>query len=198
MAYHFSGSRVAALDPHYTETAQRTTRVTREQCRALGEQFAVMMRREIDEAAHSCAELPEPKQLYKDLARGRDASAITFGAALVGLAISPTMTDRRFARFTLRVSSWLQSLRPRAVTTVMNAWMHELHAQATADISQAIAVTALERRDRGALDTAIAETASHIAAQQELLTALQRARRNLLAPVMARVTVDPAFSRVHQ
>jgi hypothetical protein len=194
----FSGSRVAAPVPHQIERQQRTAPVSREQCRSLGTQFVEMLRGEIDEAAHGCAQLPEPKQMYKDIARGRDASAVTFGAALVGLALSPDMTDRRFAKLSLRLVSWLQALRPRTAPSLMSAWADETHAQASADVSQALAVTAIERRDRGALDAAIAETASHIAAMQQLLAAMQMARRSLTAPVMTRVVVNAARSRVHQ
>ncbi len=198
MTYPATVARVAALAPQRIDGARRLAPLTRDECRTIGAQFVAFVREEIGEAARSCAEIPEPKQLVKDVKRGRDASDETIASALVALALCPTMTDRKFARFTRRVSSWLDGLRPRSAPSLMNAWAQATQLQATGDVTQALAVTAIERGDRAALDTAIAATAAHIAAESHLLAAMQRARIEMTAsPMMSRI-VATSLSRLHQ
>jgi hypothetical protein len=174
MIYPAVGTRVAACRP--TPPAPP---LSREQARTYGLQFAALLQREIDAAARECPALPEPKQLLADLARGRAASVVTYGAALASLAATPGLSDRRLSRIYVRVLAWVASIRPTTPVCLGDAWEAETLAQASADVHQARAMQAIEKRDVVALDRAIAETSGHITAQQQLLTALERARRQV-------------------
>lgn len=187
MGYHLTVSRVAAPDriPSTTLVDSLSRRALRDR----GVEFEHLLRTELDAAAHSARELPEPKQLHKDLARGRAASMVTYGAALASLAMSPDVSDARLMRFMLKLMAWVGSMRPRVKASLMEAWQTETREQAEADVCQAMAVSAIERKDRAALERAIDETTDHIAAQQELLFAMQRAHRELAKRPTHRIVV---------
>lgn len=189
MGYHLAGSRVAA--PERTVSTTLVDALSRRALRDRGVEFEHLVRRELDDAAHACTELPEPKQLHKDLARGRAASLVTYGAALASLAMSPNISDARLMRLFLKLMAWVGSMRPRVQRSLLEVWATETREQAEADVCQAAALSAIERKDRAALARAIDETTDHIAAQQELLFALKRADRELAqtAPPRRIVTV---------
>lgn len=192
MGYHLSSSRVAA--PERTASTALVDALSRRALRDRGVEFEHLMRHELDAAAHSAREIPEPKQLHKDLARGRAASLVTYGAALASLAMSPDVSDARLMRILLKLMAWVGSMRPRVKRSLLDAWELETREQAEADVCQARALTAIQRKDRAALARAIDETTDHIAAQQELLFAMQRTYREWQqeAPVH-RVIMRPAL-----
>lgn len=192
MGYHLSVSRVAA--PDRTESTALVDGVSRRSLRARGVEFEQLVRSELDAAAHAARALPEPKQLHKDLARGRAASMVTYGAALASLALSPDVPDARLHRILLKLMAWVGSMRPRVRQSLLEAWQCETREQAEADVCQAHALSAIDRKDRAALARAIDETADHIAAQQQLLFAMQRAYRELMEAPPRRVVVRPAFA----
>lgn len=192
MGYHLTVSRVAAPD-RTTSTALRDA-LSRPALRDRGMEFEHLLRSELDAAAHSAPQLPEPKQLHKDLARGRAMSMVQYGAALASLALDPRVSDARLMRLMLKLMAWVGSMRPRVKASLLDAWKVETREQAEADVCQADALSAIERKDRTALARAIDETVDHIAAQQELLFALQRAHRELSKAVTHRVVVRPAMA----
>lgn len=192
MGYHFAVSRVAA--PDRTTSTTDVEALSRRALRARGVEFEHLLRAELDAAAHAAPELPEPKQLHKDLARGRAASVVTYGAALASLAMSPGVSDARLMRLMLKLMAWVGSMRPRVKVSLMDAWQRETREQAEADVCQAMAVSAIERRDRAALARAIDETTDHIAAQQELLFAMQRAYREIEHMPARRIVARPTLA----
>lgn len=187
MTYPLTVSRVAA--PDRTAVPSLREALSRRALRERGIEFEHLVRAELDAAAHAAPELPEPKQLHKDLARGRAASMVTYGAALASLAMDPAVSDARLMRLLLKLMAWVGSMRPRVRRSLVDAWATETREQAEADVSQAQALHAIERKDRAALSRAIDETTDHIAAQQELLFALQRAYREVQQAAPARRVV---------
>lgn len=193
MSYPLTVSRVAALER--THPTSLVDALSRRALRDRGIEFEHLVRSELDAAAHAAPELPEPKQLHKDLARGRAASMVTYGAALASLAMDPHVSDARLMRLMLKLMAWVGSMRPRVKRSLLEAWSDETHEQAEADVAQAHALSALERKDRCAIARAIDETVDHIAKQHELLFALQRAYRELQKAAPARrVVVRPALA----
>lgn len=191
MGYHTPVSRVAA--PERTVSTELVDVLSRRELRARGVEFELLLRSELDEAVHASLEIPEPKQLHKDILRGRAFSTVQYGAALASLALSPNVSDARLQRLLLKIMAWVGAMRPRVKRSLTDVWMQETREQAEADVCQANALHAIERGDRVALARAIDETVDHIAAQQELLFALQRAHREVqqAAPPRRVTTVRP-------
>lgn len=148
-----------------------------------GVEFDAFLRRELKLLAHSGEQVPAPRQLFYDLSREeqRPLSMARVGQALQAIALSPLISDGRFFALAEHVAGWIRSLRPGVCTSLQARWEQETLAQADADVSQAKAISAIDRRDIAALDAAIAETSEHLGEQQRLLASYITARRALLA-----------------
>jgi hypothetical protein len=192
MTYPCAVSRVAA--PERTAPTRLVDALSRPALRERGIEFELLVRAELNAAAHSTPALPEPKQLHKDCARGRAMSMVQYGAALASLAMDPAVSDARLMRLMLKLMAWVGSMRPRVHASLLDVWSAETKEQAEADVAQAHALSAIERNDRGALARAIDETTDHIAQQHELLFALQRAYRQLAPAPRRRLLARPVLA----
>lgn len=193
MRYQTVEGRVEASRPR---TAAQPRAALREELMARGEEFDQFLRDEISAMAHECEVVPEPKALFHDLApqRHRAASVATMGAALTALARNHSLPRHRLDRFLVRLTAWMHSGAVQSPESLLEAWSRETMMQAAADVTQARALSALDRQDRVALDRAIDDTAAHIAALQRLL-AMQQHARSQLGPSMSAPAPRVVFLR---
>lgn len=157
----------------------------RRQLRALGEELELMLVHEVDRVVHTeTKHVPAPRQLYYDMLRTDGRTPVTvanLGAALAGLSRTPAIADHVLSTIGALVTAWLFSHRQTADGCLSDHWAHETRAQADADVAQARALTALERRDLPAIEAAIEETTQHIAELQRFAARLIATRREIVS-----------------
>ncbi len=151
---------------------------TRVEARREAAQFEHDIRSLLAELEQSCARRPQPKDLVKDVVRGRPASEETLLAALLTVARAAPVdavlrfTQQLFARL-------IATTHPAQVPCSWTAFVAETQAQGPADLAQVNALHAIELGDRVAIDRAIESTVAHTWRSLELVTALTTARESI-------------------
>ena len=147
-----------------------------------GEEFDRFLRLAITRVAQRADRIPAPETMFYELARDepRSFSMARIGHALQALAASPLVHDRDFFALAESVAGYIRGLRPGGDRSLHEQWADETQAQADADVVQAKALGAVERRDVAALDAAIAETTEHLGEQQRLLAGLVAGKRRVV------------------
>lgn len=151
---------------------------------ALGTELEQLLVHDIDRVVHTeTKHVPAPRQLFYDLLRQDGRTPVTVaavGAALSAIARTPAIADRVLVTITEHFGAWLLSHRDATPGCLTTHWASETEAQAEADVAQARALTALERRDLAAIEAAIDETTQHIAESQRLAARLIATRRAIV------------------
>lgn len=173
--YQHLAPRVAAR-PHPKAAAPPpvSAHTLRQQLRELGAEFDTLCRECIARVVSVLPATPAPRMLYADLQRGRPASLTTFGAAMAGASREPNAAAAIDA-VAEKIAAWIRGLAQQPDEGLLGAWRQETKAQGEADLAVA---EALVSPCVGSMDHAVATTARHLAAQQELLERLHVARRN--------------------
>lgn len=171
MRYRNSGGFVAADRPT----------ITQGQLRSKGEELEQLIRSEVYEMAHTCAQIPQPTEAFHALSptRPRHASLSQLGMLLASLASDPTLPVRRLAVFELRLQGWFSSMLRGSQSSLRAAAEREMLCEATANVSGMHALFAAERGDVGTLRTALADTNAHLDALRLLRDAQTRTLREL-------------------
>ena len=126
MDNHNQASRVAA-PTHPTERPGRSgadPAALRREIRTHGEGLVTLVRGGIAQAVAACDRTPAPRMRFAALARGRPASLVTVGAALVALSRQPNALAQLDA-LADRCAAWIRGLAPQPDTGLHGAFSHE-------------------------------------------------------------------------
>jgi hypothetical protein len=145
------------------------TKVLRERLRPYGQDFDLLMRAGVLKMARSCGQIPEPAQMFYDVApeRGRPPTVATLGTAIAAVAQSPKLPDNALEEFCVHLVDWVRSIRPQPDRDAHALWSLETHAQAAADPWQALALRAIETGDVVLMERAIETTGSQLSLLQQ-------------------------------
>lgn len=175
---HNLATRVAARPlPKGGSPPALSSAALRAELRERGREFDALCREGVCRVVGSLRATPAPRMLFADIQRGRPASLTTIGAALACASRVPEAVPALDALADL-LAAWVRGLAHQPDTGLLDAWSTETLAQGEADLAVAQALTA---PCVGSIDRALASTARHIAAQQEMLVRLQTTRRRRAA-----------------
>ncbi len=160
--------------------------------RALGEEFAHMVRREVRRTGQRTpnGRFPQPAttlyELGRDDADVRGLSLATVGSAIAVLAQSKSVEQGAIESMFIGWMAWALALRPQAASCYATEWAQETRQGAETDVAQAEALRAVEQMDLPALERAQDEVRQHIAQLLRCDAALSAQRRTVESARQAR------------
>ncbi len=170
---------------NYPKTGRRveaptTTSQLRSSYREDALQLEQEIRRAIGWLARQLSPRVQPRDLIRDVAdesRWRDASLTTLLALLVACMRHPAMTPSLLVRFGLRCWVAIVSYRPLLeVQSIEDAYAEDTHAEARANIDQALLLSAHRRADIARIERAAESTLEDISSSLSLLFSIRRLR----------------------